>query len=62
MGDMPLDTIPAAVLANINTKVNSFKSSENIQKTGGWSYCPISDNQSSSVTFTKLTMETPLSL
>ena len=34
-------------------KVRSFESSELIQKKEGWSYCAISDNESSSVTLNK---------
>ena len=41
----------ASIVAWIkNMKVSSFDSSDNIQKTESWSYCAISNNESSSVT------------
>ena len=51
---LPNGTKQAAVTANKNIKMSSFKSSENIQKKQGGPDRSVSDNQSSSVTLNKL--------
>ena len=43
-----------SIITNKNRKVISFKSSENIQKKEGWSYCTVSNNTFSSVTLNYL--------
>ena len=45
------------VMSNKNTKMSSFKSSENIQKKEGGPDRSVSDIQSSSVTLNKLAMK-----
>ena len=44
-------------LQNKNTKVRSFKSSENIQKEEGEQDCTVSNNRLSSIILHELTME-----
>ena len=46
----PHGTTPAAVKANKNHKMSSFKSNENIHKKGDGSYYVVSANTASSVT------------
>ena len=46
----PHGTTPAAVKANKNHKMGSFKSNENIHKKGDGSYYVVSANKASSVT------------
>ena len=46
----PHCTTPAAVKANKNKKMSSFKSNENIQKKEDGSYYVVSANKASSVT------------
>ena len=54
---LPHGPTPAAVTTNKNVKINSFKSSENIQKKEGGPDRSVSDNQSSSVTLNELAMK-----
>ena len=54
---LPHGTTPAAVTANNNIKMSTFKSSKNIQKKEGGPDRSVSDNQSSSVTLNKLTIK-----
>ena len=54
---LPHGTTPATVTTNKNIKMNSFKSSENIQKKEGGPDRSVSDNQSSSVSLSELAMK-----
>ena len=54
---LPHGTTPAAVTTNKNTKMSSFKSSENIQNKEGGPDRSVSDNQSSSGTLNELAMK-----
>ena len=54
---LPHGTTPAAVTTNTNIKMNSFKSSENIQKKEGGPDRSVSDNQSSSLALIELAMK-----
>ena len=47
LSGLPQGTTPAAVTTKEYTKINSFESSENIQKKEGGLDRPVSDNQSS---------------
>ena len=55
---LPHGTTQAAVTTNKKIKMNSFKSSKNIQRKEGGSDRLVSDIQSSSVTLNELAMKT----
>ena len=54
---LPHGTTPVTVTTNINIKMSSFKSSENIQKKENGPDRSVLDNQSSSVTLNELEMK-----